>query len=76
MNELDAAPGRHVWYQYYDSHITYGEIGVRNNPARLQVPPEPLCWSCPPEKPHLALRMRRTARVGPAFASRVGKFRG
>jgi putative transposase len=23
MNELDAAPGRHVGYHYYDSHITY-----------------------------------------------------
>jgi len=23
MNELDAAPGRHVWYLFYDSHITY-----------------------------------------------------
>ena len=23
MNELDAATGRRVWYQYYDSHITY-----------------------------------------------------
>jgi putative transposase len=23
MNELDAAPGRRVWYQFYDSHITY-----------------------------------------------------
>jgi sialate O-acetylesterase len=29
----------------------------------------------PPEKTHLALRMRRTAHSGPAFASRVGKFR-
>jgi putative transposase len=23
LNELDAAPGRRVWYQYYDSHIKY-----------------------------------------------------
>jgi len=23
LNELDAAPGRRVWYQFYDSHITY-----------------------------------------------------
>jgi len=23
MNELDAATGRRVWYQFYDSHITY-----------------------------------------------------
>ena len=23
MNELDSAAGRRVWYQYYDSHITY-----------------------------------------------------
>jgi hypothetical protein len=31
---------------------------------------------CPPEKPHLALRMIRTAHSGPTFASKVGKFRG
>ena len=23
INELDAAPGRRVWYQFWDSHITY-----------------------------------------------------
>jgi hypothetical protein len=33
-------------------------------------------YTCPPEKPHLPLRMIRTAHFRPAFASRVGKFRG
>ncbi|MBC8373675.1 MAG: transposase [Planctomycetes bacterium] len=23
LNELDGAPGRRVWYQFFDSHITY-----------------------------------------------------
>jgi len=23
LNELDSAPGRRVWYQFFDSHITY-----------------------------------------------------
>ncbi|HBC88575.1 MAG TPA: hypothetical protein DCZ94_16635 [Lentisphaeria bacterium] len=45
FNEMDNSQGRRVWYQYYDSHITYPQSYfarlkyVHNNPAHHGIVP-------------------------------------
>ena len=54
--------------------VRYQRPNLSRRRDREHVATSPAPESCPPEKPHLALWMSRTAHFGPAFASRVGKF--